>query len=98
MHLSLFLSARLGDLVGVENGKGSGWRGRARENVLWGKYLKEFAQSLASHSARVVKQVFAAWAIDWCNWMRGEWWVIRQVQNLPKPMSARLGQARPRVP
>lgn len=98
MHLSLFLSPSFGDLVGVENGKGSGWTGRARENVLWGNNLKEFAQSLASLSVRVVKPVFAAWAMDWGDWMRGEWWVIRQVQDLPKPTSAELGPARPRVP
>lgn len=64
--------SNLGGLVGLENGKGSGWTRRARENILWGKYLKEFVQSLASLSVRVVKPVFASWATDWGDWIRGE--------------------------
>lgn len=57
MHLSLFVPQSLGDLDGVENGKGPGWQGHT-VSMFFVKYLREFAQSLDYHSVSFPETVF----------------------------------------
>lgn len=57
MHLSLFVPQSLGDLDGVENGKGPGWQGHT-VSMFFVKYLREFAQSLGYHSVSFPETVF----------------------------------------
>lgn len=68
MHLSLFVPQSLGDLGGVENGKGPGWNGHT-VSMFFVKYLKEFAQSLDSHSVPFLETVFLGGLRTGHDWM-----------------------------
>lgn len=68
MHLSLFVLQSLGDLGGVENGKGLGWKGHT-VSMFFVKYLKEFARSLDSHSVPFLETVFLGGVRAGNDWM-----------------------------